>query len=452
MRLTRTEQPELHAESARLGPAHDGRQAGPVEAGKRAHQDHLRTEGRRAVGDQEHAAWADVGAARGERAPIRKLDDDVDGDLGTLMLTLVPHGCSSSLGSGKVSGARHGGYGVPGRRGVKAGLLSSSQKRQNGEGAASSGGGAPNDSARRERAREWKRHFEGWKLGFVLVSAATLGTALVLPRGTEPVLVPTPAYDARRALQTDTLELERARAAARSSLPHPVRVVGERFRRLNLAMTKQPSATSELERQLGQDVRAEIARGHTEELLALRALQSELFARAVRDFVGERARARAEKKPVAPAQELLELGGDFAARAEGAWFDGDELVLSEPQLRLLFRVRWGLLTGTHRVHPFGPDLNDFRHYYAILLAFPESGRDVIDRSLRQLGYVDALAKIDPAYPSSFARGTISFRLGNFDAAASAFEHHLKSEPDGPFTSLARNHFVLASSLSRRSEP
>jgi hypothetical protein len=171
-----------------------------------------------------------------------------------------------------------------------------------------------------------------------------------------------------------------------------------------------------------------------EQLLRLRALQTELFVRAV----------RAWKADETPPTELLELGGDFTVLAKAAWLaEAGQLVLSEQELRLLFRVRWGLLTGTHRVHPFGPDLNGFRQYYATLLEHPESSPDFIDRSKRRLAYVEALGKLDSTYPAAFARGTLLYRLGEFDGSARAFEAQLSGTPDGPYVALARNHWLAA---------
>jgi predicted RNA polymerase sigma factor len=104
------------------------------------------------------------------------------------------------------------------------------------------------------------------------------------------------------------------------------------------------------------------------------------------------------------------------------------------------------------VHPFGPDLNGFRQYYATLLRHPEGGSGP-DSALRCLAYVDTLAKIDPTYPSKLARGTLFARLGNYDAATSAFQEQLEiSQHDGPYTMLARNYFLFARARSQQSEP
>lgn len=141
------------------------------------------------------------------------------------------------------------------------------------------------------------------------------------------------------------------------------------------------------------------------------------------------------------------------ALATSSWLDDERRIsLSEEELRLLFRVRWGLLTRTHRVHPFGPDLNAFRRYYAVLLAHPEGPDDVVDRARRRLSYVEALAKVDPSYPASFARGTLLYELGEVTASARAFEAFLNRTPDGPFVTLARNHWLFTRTATQYSEP
>ncbi len=326
------------------------------------------------------------------------------------------------------------GYGVPEAGGVKAGRVSDAQKHDHHEKVSPVSAGAPEVSSARAHTGRLHKHLEGWQAGALLLATALLGASLFLPHGTEPTLVPTPAYDARRSAETDALEQERTRLAVEEGLPHSIRVVGERFRRLGLALSGNGGNATEVGALLASEVRAELAAGRAEQLLRLRALQTEMFVRAV----------RAWQTSEPPSLELRELGGDFVTLAKSAWLGSDgRLVLTEPELRLLFRVRWGLLTGTHRLHPFGPDLNGFRQYYATLLEHPESSADVIDRAKRRLSYVDALGKLDPSYAASFARGTLLYQLGDFEGSARAFEAQLGQAPDGPFVALSRNHWLAA---------
>lgn len=298
------------------------------------------------------------------------------------------------------------------------------------------------------KKRDWRRHLDGWQAGALLVGVAVFGASLALPRATVPFVLPIPTHDAGQARAADGRELERAAQALSDPLPHATRLVGESVRRLGIATVSHPARARELQRQLGRDVRRQLAEGRAETLLRLRALQSELFVEAARSW----------ERTGSVSEELRELGGDFAERA-AMWVrgggrsgpadnpgvdsrQGQKLVLSDEDLRLLFRVRWGLLTGTHRVHPFGPSLNEFRHYYAILLTHPP-GDSPQDRVLSRLAAVDALARLDESYPAAFARGVLHAELGDFAQAAQAFEHYSRSRRDGPWTLLARNHWLAA---------
>ncbi len=241
----------------------------------------------------------------------------------------------------------------------------------------------------------------------------------------------------------EALDRARAREVSAEPLPHGARLVGETFRRAGAAAVDDPSRAHDLLQALARDVREHIAAGRTEDLLRLRALQAELFTRAAREW----------ERTAQVTEELRELGGDFVERARG-WLDvpdrpaeasgGGRLVLSDSQLRLLFRVRWGTLTGTHRVHPFGPSLNEQRHYYATLLEHPP-GDLRQDRIWNQLEAVSALARVDATYPAEFARGVLLYQLGDFPAAAESFQAHARRRGDGPWLLLARNHWLATRS-------
>lgn len=295
--------------------------------------------------------------------------------------------------------------------------------------------------ASERKKRDWRRHLDGWQAGALIVGVAVFSVSLAVPRRTQPFVLPIPAHDAAQFRITDEQELERAAQALADPLPHATRRVGEVVRRLGHATVSEPREVRDLQRQLARDVREELAAGRADSLLRLRALQSELFVEA----------ARAWERTGTVSEELRELGGDFPERAR-MWVDkaegvppsegGRRLVLSDVNLRLLFRVRWGLLTGTHRVHPFGPGLNELRQYYSLLLTHPP-GDSPHDQTLGRLAAVDALARIDAAYPAAFARGVLYGKLGDFARAAQNFEQYSKSKGDGRWMLLARNHWLAA---------
>lgn len=290
-------------------------------------------------------------------------------------------------------------------------------------------------NAEGRKKRDWRRHLRGWQAGALVVWLAVLGTSLALPRATPAFVVPMPSRSEKEVKRADDLERARAEKARAEGLSHATRSVGEAVRRLGLATLTEPSRVERQQRDLARDVKKLIASGGVESLLALRALQSELFLEAVHRWL-----ATGEVD-----DELRELGGDFV---EGAnrWRRGRDpnapLALGDAELRLLFRVRWGHLTGTHRVHPFGPSLNEFRHYYGTLLAHP-AGETPYEQSAGRLAVVGALSRIDSSYPASFARGVLLLEQGDFPAAAQELEEFARARGDGPWVLLARNHWLYA---------
>ncbi|HEV8548972.1 MAG TPA: hypothetical protein VGQ57_08090 [Polyangiaceae bacterium] len=168
-------------------------------------------------------------------------------------------------------------------------------------------------------------------------------------------------------------------------------------------------------------------------LLALRAVQSELFVQAARGWA-------ASGKPAA---DLRELGGEFPELATmSGWRTGSTLVLTDDELGLLFRMRWNELTGLAERPSFALTLDELRARYSLLLRHP-SGPDAATRIHRQLGYVTALEKLDHDYPVAFARGVLFYRAADYESAAAAFQTHLALHPNGPWTLRAQNHLLQA---------
>lgn len=294
---------------------------------------------------------------------------------------------------------------------------------------------------------DWRRHLRGWQAGALVLWLALLGVLLAVPRATAPFVLPVPPVNDDESQSADRLERERAARARAKTLSHSTRLVGETVRRIGAASVQDPAHSQRLQRELARIVRHATGAGRAEELLELRALQAEFFVETVREW----------ERGGDVDEELTELGGDFVGsfarwtrtKAQDAGPGAGTaprapLVLSDAELRLLFRVRWGILTGTHRVHPFGPSLNEFRHYYATLLAYP-AGASPPERHQSQLAVVGALARIDSAYPAAFARGVLFSELGDFAAAAQEFEQFAQSHEDGRWLLLARNHWLYAKS-------
>ncbi len=256
-------------------------------------------------------------------------------------------------------------------------------------------------------------------------------TLLVAPRPTRPRIVPLPLTNPGALAELAELDRARASRAKATLLPHDVRAVGELFRRVGLRMyEKKPyqALTRELEAATKQ---AEAKHG-AESLLALRALQSELFLEAV----------RSSDLRAAPSVELRELGGDFATSAAREWMQDDEIVLSDEELALLFRVRWGRLTGTFRARAYGPTLDEFRAYYGTYLEHAHArGGPPAEIAARQIAYVRALRAVDPSYPEAYALGALASMSGDFETARAAFARHLARHPGGAYSLAARNHLL-----------
>lgn len=113
-------------------------------------------------------------------------------------------------------------------------------------------------------------------------------------------------------------------------------------------------------------------------------------------------------------------------------------------LRLLFRVRWGILVGCHRQAPFGPSLEELRAYYSVYLRHPPlSPEDPSARALERARYAQALGQIDPAFPADFALGSLMLEAGQLELAAEHLRAHLRRSVDGPFATLAQSYLLLA---------
>lgn len=280
------------------------------------------------------------------------------------------------------------------------------------------------------RGRGISRHLEGWQPGLVAVVIALIGVMLAVPRSIAPDTIPLPHVDWLAAERDAALDRARARAAIAEPLPWEVRSVGELLRAFGKANREHDSGAEQLHDLRSYALAAKKKLGD-EPLLRLRALQTELFLAAL---------ARHERGEDANA-EIVELGGNFLDKArDSGWLDGQRLRASEPERRVLYRVRWSELTGLRADPAFAPTANEWRLYYRFLLAHPEPARA---RQGEQLRYVAAVEKVDLDYPGAFARGVIYFRLGAYKQSADAFRSFLDKHPDGPWRLRAKNHLLAA---------
>ena len=276
------------------------------------------------------------------------------------------------------------------------------------------------------------RGFEGWPFAVVSVGLALIGLALGGLRPVEPEVIPPPFVDAE-ALR---LGSERRRGHARLAVRHPltfeVRAAGEQFRRYGLAVSQGTLGAADQARSRFEKLTAQVL--HTEgsePLLSLRAVQTELFLQALLRWEATR---RVD-------QDLLELGGDFPAKARSSGWVGSRLQLTTDERAVLFLVRWTRLAQLMEVPEFAPTLNEWRVYYRFLLYHPQHDKcgSAVSTIDRQLEVINALERRDPAYPAAFARGVLFYRRGDRPAALRSFRSHLAQFPDGQWQLRVRNH-------------
>lgn len=282
----------------------------------------------------------------------------------------------------------------------------------------------------------YRRHLEGWQLGVVSVGLALLALALVLPRPVAEAILPLPKVDAAFEAHAEQQKAAARARARRRSLPFSVRAVGEALRRYGRAeVSDDPPQISGALAHLRRTVQLARQDARAELLLELRAVQSELFLHALRawEVSGE------------PSADLVELGGNFTGRArQYGWIDADrKLELGERERAVLFEFRWLQLLGVRDDQTFAPALDEWRRYFRCLLEHPQadSSGAAPDASRARIGYVNALAKVDPEYPAALARGILHQRLGQPEEARRELELHLEAHPRGPWALRARNHWL-----------
>lgn len=268
------------------------------------------------------------------------------------------------------------------------------------------------------------------------VVLAAQGTFLVVPRPTLPRVVPLPALDPGAIEQREARETQRAERVRDGSLPRSARIVGELVRQLGKQSSRHHGVARQIQNELRLETQKVMERHGPEELLDLRALQTQLFVEEVERYVATGV--------VTPA--LLELGGEFAEIARESWVHHGRLLLSEPELRLLYRVRWGILTGTHRQEPFGPSLAEFRRYYAAYLEKPERGlvADPTSLALTRLSYAKALGSVDPQYPAELAMGILELSAGRGASAKKHLSAAAQATKSGEWSLVTRNYLISAS--------
>lgn len=303
------------------------------------------------------------------------------------------------------------------------------------------------------RGMRWSRHLEGWQPGLLSIGIAISGALLALPRATAPEDIPPPTIDERvlsRTMAEDrdraaalAPELERELAGTAPTALFDLRALGNAIREYGLTdgSENREERIVDQRRKLAEAVLRARPLGD-DKLLALRAYETRLFLRAVREW--EETRHESE--------DLKALGGPFIAMLErNGWLRDGRVVPDEAVRAVFFKKRWNEITGLSE-GPFALTLDEHRAHYRFLLAYPPLGAAsgapgaptdcrLVDRW--RLRKVNELAQIDRSYPHELATGVLLYRLGAHSAAAQAFRNHLAERPDGSHALRVRNYLIAA---------
>lgn len=287
------------------------------------------------------------------------------------------------------------------------------------------------------------------RVGAALCLLIVVCARLSLPLAIEPRDVPLPALDPERHAAGVALEAERCARAKREPLSRDVRSVGEFVRRLGALEAERAGPVRDVEalrsaereydalqRDATRLCRRLIREQHTESLLALRALQTELFIAAV---------ASAATQP--DATELTELGGSFSSYLRQL---PSGVPTPKQELAAAYRARWTQLVGLSDHPSFAPSLNDVRQNARLQLRWA-TRLPVPERSALSNKALEQLAAADPDYPVEFARGVAEYQAGAYAEAFEHFSRHGRVHPDGPWSLRARNHAQAAAALMVQSQ-
>lgn len=284
--------------------------------------------------------------------------------------------------------------------------------------------------------RGFGRLLEGWELGALTVCMVLAAALLAVPRAAAPGVFPVPLLDVADERAARARRLEQMTLAEREGLPFETRAVGDAVRRFGAALGGGAADPEHLQRLLAERVEQALRANQREPLRRLRAVQAELFVRAVRQH----------RFGAAPSSELRALGGDFVERAlRNDWVRDGGCVASDEELATLFEQRWLTLTRLRDEPGFKPTLGELRRYFRFLLLHPErhgsAEPPAVERARARLRYVEALARRDTEYPLALARGSLLAELSLLPPSAEALSQHLAQPGRATFNLRARNYLL-----------
>ena len=275
---------------------------------------------------------------------------------------------------------------------------------------------------------------------WIAFGVAIVMALLVIPRPEAPTAVPLPPLDWQILEQAERDRRARVARTMTQPLSVEIRGIGERVRRcgvLERDLTQAGEGALEAllqERSVLRNAVASVVRaGRSEELLALRDLQSELLLRAMRGGAQDSGAQETDRD---------ELGGrlEHHVRTARTLLLGSEL--RHATLHALFARRWAQLVGLEKHPAFRPTANEQRLMQRFRV------RRLLEQPLANvsgelLAVLERTREFSPDFPVDYARGIVLYRTGAFGDALQAFSRHLQAHPEGRFALRARNFRLSA---------
>lgn len=275
--------------------------------------------------------------------------------------------------------------------------------------------------------------------GLVIMIVASI-SAVVVPRSADPSSLP-PGDVGLELLASARAESAQAHARAEAfELPNSARLLAARLRSLGRSEAVGDEPAIDNGRQMIFDAARQAIHENPEAVVAMRDLQAARF----RELYLQRMRGGGE------SEELAELGGSILRQFdENGWLSKRSDVEASTDILLegFYKRRFARVLDT-TVPALSPNQTEERVVLGFLLMHPpkpridegNAGGDGTGPYL--LRRIDELVKLEPSYPASYAKGIVLFRMGHFEASASAFDTFLQ-QGDGPYRLRAVNYLKSA---------
>lgn len=291
-------------------------------------------------------------------------------------------------------------------------------------------------------AAKKKSPFDGWQLAILTLTIAWGTAVLVVPRGVAPTgAIPDPVISPRSALAIAQRDSELAASVTSSPLSSQTRALGSEVRRFG----REEARADKKAMALAKDAIDEAARKTptADEVLRLRAYQTEVFVRALREWEASGTRS----------VDLIELGGTFIDLVDANhWFEIEGkrriIAMSDLARRASFKDRWNGLTGVSG-NVFELTSDERRAMLGFSIRHPARPAGISSTLAGQLAdqvrlkKVDELAKLDDGYPVHFAKGILQYRLGEYPRAVQEFGSYIEERHNEPYAVRAANHMRAA---------